>query len=158
MIKKHNNKFENIIHDPIAVDSIRLYKNLEVISHSFTENYHNIPINSLLTNYFRSDMSYDEEIDVSKPTVYLQLHDSNLLSYFLKDSNQTVYIYNSKIWKLNIYQNYKKMMMILRRIVRKLFPLMTPELIDSPLLGIGFIDDVVMKEHKSSISEKKKNW
>jgi len=155
MIKKHNNKFENIIHDPIIVDSIRLYKNLEVISHSFTENYHNVPINSLLTNYFRSDMSYDEEIDVSKPTVYLQLHDSNLLSYFLKDSKQTVYIYNFQ----NLVKHIPKLQEndddTNRRIVRKLFPLMTPELINSPLLGIGFIDDVVMKEHKSSISEKK---
>ena len=75
----------------------------------------------------------------------------------MKESNQTVYIYN--------YQNLVKHIPKLqvndddtnRRIVRKLFPLLTPELIDSPLLGITFVDDVVMKEHKSSILEKRIN-
>ena len=90
MISKHNSKFENIIQDSIVVDLIRLYKKLEVISHSFTENQHNLPINSLITNYFRSDISYDEEADVTLPTVYLKINDSNLLSYFLQNSSQTV--------------------------------------------------------------------
>ena len=155
MITKHNNKFEKIIHDPIVVESIRLYKKLEVISHTFTENNHNLPINSLVTNYFRTDISHDEETDVTTPTVYLQINDSNLLSYFLQDSEHTVYIYN--------YQNLLKHVPKLqendsdtnKRIVRKLFPQLTPELITSPLISVGFTDDIVMKEHINDISMKK---
>ena len=155
MITKHNSKFEDIIHDPVVINSIRLYKKLEVISHTFTENYHNIPINSLITNYFRSDKDYDEEFDVSTPTVYLELNDGNLLSYFLQDSNQTVYIYN--------YHNLLKYIPKLQendsdtdnRIVRKLFPQLTPELRASSLMSISFTDDLIMAEHIDEIVSKK---
>jgi len=154
MITKHNSKFENIIYDPVIIDSIRLYKKLEVISHSFTENYHNLPINSLITNYFRTDVSHDEA-DVSKPTVYLQMNDSNLLSYFLQNSGQTVYIYNYHNLVKHIPKLQENDSDINKRVVRKLFPQLTAELIASPLVNVGFTDDMAINDHMNEILLKK---